>query len=106
MNGANMTSKKKSEPSSFFLSFIGEYVQVITSFQMATDEGSEAGLPLIIEGYIMDADDDYIYMGSEGDEIRQAVSSSHVVFVQILEKANEVEEMFSALSKVKKRDMN
>lgn len=101
-----MTTKKKTEPSSFFLSFVGEYVQVITSFQMATEESTEVGLPLIIEGYIMDADDEYIYMGPDGDEIRQAVGSKHVVFVQILEKTDEIEEMFSGLPKVKKRDMN
>lgn len=81
-------------------------MQVITSFQMVTEESSEAGLPLIIEGYIMDADDDYVYMGSDGDEIRQAVSAKHVVFVQILEKTDQIEEMFSGLPKVKKRDMN
>lgn len=101
-----MTTKKKSEPSAFFLSFVGEYVQVITSFQMLTEENPETALPLIIEGVIMDADDTYIYMGSESDGIRQAIRSEHVVFVQQLDKADELEEVFSSMSKVKKRDMN
>lgn len=101
-----MTTKKKTEPSSFFLSFIGEYVQVVTSFQLATAESSEVAMPLIIEGYMLDADDQYIYMGEEGDQIRQAVKNDYVVYVHILEKESELDEILSALPKVKKRDMN
>lgn len=99
-------TKKKSEPSAFFLSFVGEYVQVITAFQMLTEENPETALPLIVEGVIMDADDTYIYMGSEADGIRQAIRSEYVVFVQQLDKTSELEEIFSSVSKVKKRDMN
>ena len=101
-----MATKKKSEPSSFFLSFVGEYVQVITAFQMATEDSGETGLPLIVEGVIMDADDSYIYMGSDTEGIRQAIRNDYVVFVQVLEKATELEEIFSSVPKVKKRDMN
>jgi len=99
-------TKNKSEPSAFFLSFVGEYVQVITTFQMLTEENPDMVLPLIVEGVIMDADDTYIYMGSEEDGIKQAIRSEYVVFVQQLEKASELEELFSSVSKVKKRDMN
>jgi hypothetical protein len=102
----NVTTKKKSEPSAFFLSFIGEHVQVITSFQLATADSPEMPMPLIIEGYMLDADDQYIYMGEEGDQIRQAVKLEYVVYVHILEKENAIEEVFSSLPKVKKRDMN
>ena len=101
-----MATRKKSEPGSFFLSCVGEYVQVITAFQMATEDSGETSLPLIVEGYIMDADDSYIYMGSDNEGIRQAIRNDYVVFVQVLEKANELEEIFSSVPKVKKRDMN
>jgi len=107
MSGAdNMTTKRKTEPSAFFLSFVGEYVQVITALQMLTEENPEKALPLIVEGVIMDADESYIYMGSEAAGIKQAIKTDHVVFVQVLEKADEVEEIFSSINKVKKRDMN
>lgn len=101
-----MVTKKKSEPSSFFLSFIGEYVQVVTTFQLATADSPEVAMPLIIEGYMLDADDQYVYMGEEGDQIRQAVKLDYVVYVHILEKDSEIEEIFSALPKTRKRDMN
>lgn len=102
-----MSVKKKSEPSSFFLSFIGEYVQVITSFQLATADSPDAAMPLIIEGFILDADDTYIYMGEAGDDnIKQAVKNDFVVYVHVIERENEVEELFSSLPKIKKRDMN
>jgi hypothetical protein len=104
--GVKMTNKKTNEPNSFFLSFIGEYVQVITSFQLADANSPEASVPLIIEGYVLDADDDYIYMGEDGDQIRQAVKNNHVVYVHIIEKESELEEILSSLPKVRKRDMN
>jgi hypothetical protein len=63
-------------------------------------------MPLIIEGYMLDADDQYIYMGEEGNQIRQAIKLDFVVYVHILEKEDELDEVFSSLPKVKKRDMN
>ena len=102
-----MATKKSTEPSSFFLSFIGEYVQVVTSFQLATADSPDVAMPLIIESYVLDADDQYIYLGEEGDQIRQAVKIDYVVYVHILEKdSSDLEEIFSALPKTKKRDMN
>lgn len=101
-----MPIKKKTEPSAFFLSFVGEYVQVVTSFQMLTEENPDVSLPLIIEGIIMDADDTYIYMGSEVDGIKQAVRCEYVVFVQQLNKAADLEDLLFSSTKVKKRDMN
>lgn len=100
-------TKKRTEPSAFFLSFIGEYVQVITSFQLTTADSSETPMPLIIEGFILDADETYIYMGEAGDDnIKQAVKNDFVVYVHVIEKETEVEQVFSSLSKIKKRDMN
>lgn len=101
-----MAIKKKSEPSSFFLSFIGEYVQVITSFQLTTADSPDFAMPLIIEGFMADADEQYIYMGDQDGNITQAVKSDHVVYVQILDKESEFEELFSSLPKLKKGEMN
>ena len=104
-----MSKKAKTEPSAFFLSFVGEYVQVISSFQMAHPEEMEgAGLPLMIEGFVLDADDDYIYLGPDPEEgIKQAIKKDFVVFVQALEQGSDIEDAFSGLtSGTKKRDMN
>ena len=102
-----MANSKKTEPSSFFLSFVGEYAQVISSFNFSRDNGSGEALPLIIEGFILDADDNFIYMSPDIDGgIKQAVKMNHVVYIQILEEEDELDKMFSSLTNVKKRDMN
>lgn len=104
-----MSKSSKNEPNSFFLSFIGEYVQVISSFNFsqADESNGVASMPLIVEGFILDADEKYIYMGQDDmGGIRQAIKQDYVVFVQILEQEDEMEKIFSQLPNVKKRDMN
>jgi hypothetical protein len=104
--------KKTAEPSSFFLSFVGEYVQIITNMQFTGAPGMsgaprDAVLPLVIEGYVLDSDDSYTYLSPDGVEIRQAVSNSVIVYVQVLQQADEVTELLESLpNNVKKRDMN
>jgi len=74
---------------------------------LATSGASEAGAPLIIEGYLLDADDTYIYMADDSlDNIRQAVKNDFVVYVHVIEKESEADQLFSSLPKTKKRDMN
>lgn len=100
----------KSEPSSFFLSFVGEYVQVITTVQFAGSSSNKRGdaiVPLVLEGYIIDVDSDYTYMSGDGVDIKQAIKNNVIVCVQIVDKEDEDSELLDSLpSNVKKRDMN
>jgi hypothetical protein len=96
---------KKTEPSSFFLSFIGEFCQIITDVNF--NKTAESGLPLVIEGFVLDADDDYIYLSFDGVEITQAINRKNAVYVQSLEQTDEMEKILDTLpSGTKKRDMN
>lgn len=85
MNGLNMPKKtKKNEV--FLLTFIGEFVQVVSSFVMnVSSNGEDMGeSPLIVEGYLLDMDDDFIYMGDSPDGITRALKKDTVVFIQFL----------------------
>lgn len=101
---------KKTEPDSFFLSFVGEFVQIITSMQFTGAPGArseDAVLPLIVEGYVLDADDNYTYLSPDGVEIRQAVRNNMIVYIHVMEAADEATELLEALpNNMKKRDMN
>lgn len=103
---------KKTEPDSFFLSFVGEFVQIITNMQFTGAPGSkhlseDAVLPLIIEGYVLDADETYTYLSPDGVEIKQAVRNDVIVFIQILDAMDEAAELLDSLpNNIKKRDMN
>lgn len=105
-------TKKTTEPDSFFLSFVGEYVQILTSVQFsgmpsARGASKDSSLPLIVEGYILDADDNYTYLSSDGVEIKQAVKNSAIVYVQVMDAVDEATELLDSLSTgIKKRDMN
>jgi hypothetical protein len=112
MIGVNIIMAKKTEPSSFFLSFVGEFVQIITSMQFTGAPGmrgasEDATLPLIVEGYVLDSDDDYTYLSPDGVEIKQAVRNDMIVYIQIIEAVDEATEILDTLpNNIKKRDMN
>ena len=103
---------KKTEPDSFFLSFVGEFVQIITNMQFTGAPGArnapeDAVLPLIVEGYVLDADETYTYLSPDGVEIKQAVRNDVIVFIQILDTVDEATELLESLpNNMKKRDMN
>jgi hypothetical protein len=99
---------KKTEPSSFYLTFVGEYVQIITDvkFNSAGSPNKQAGAPLIIEGILMDADDQYVYLSQDGSEIRQALKSDVIVYVQISGPSDEFSEFLGEIPDMKKGDMN
>lgn len=101
---------KKNESDVFFMSFVGEHVQIITNISFAgqqldsEDSGPSSGpLPLIVEGIILDVDDRYIYLGTDEDEVSRAIRVSSVVMVQIKE---DEEELIAGFSSLKKKDMN
>ena len=105
--------KKTTRPESFFISFIGEYVQIITNVKfsngLAASKNSfdAANLPLIIEGFLVDSDEMYVYLSPDNSEIKQAVKNDVIVYIHIPEQVDEAEEILNAFSSdIKKRDMN
>jgi hypothetical protein len=111
MSGVDSMTKK-TEPNVFFLSFVGEFVQIITSMQFTGAPGmrgasEDSVLPLIVEGYVLDADEDYTYLSADGIEIKQAVRNDVIVYIQVIEAVDEATELLEALpNNIKKRDMN
>lgn len=113
-----MSKKPKDMPDSevFLLSFIGEMVQVLTDFVLTAsqiNESSDGSVssednshPLIVEGYMLDSDDTYIYLGPTPDQVGQAVKKERIVFIQILDKKDSLSDIMDSLTSKPKRDMN
>ncbi len=114
-----MEDQRNSLPDSevFLLSFIGEMVQVLTDFTLTTsnfvENASDGSLsnedsahPLIVEGYLLDSDNNYIYLGSSPDQVSQAIKKERIVFIQTLDKKDELSELMGSLSNKSRRDMN
>lgn len=100
----------KPEPSAFFLSFVGEFVQIITNVQFNSSgrkSSADAIIPLVLEGYVLDADAEYVYLSPDGVDIKQAVKNNVIVCVQVTDGTNEADELLDSLPhNMKKRDMN
>lgn len=109
-------SKQQIDSEVFLLSFVGEMVQVLTDFVLTTSQQKETldgdvssedlAHPLIVEGYLLDSDDNYIYLGPTPDQIGQAIKKDRVIFIQILDKTDNLSDILDSLSSKPKRDMN
>lgn len=100
----------------FLLSFIGEKVQILTDFVLKTQQVSEdsdgsltdysVGQPLIVEGYMLDSDTNYVYLGPTANQVGQAIRKERIVFIQVLEEEDVLSELINSLGGKSKREMN
>ena len=60
------------DPSStFFLSFVGEYVEIICKGATTT---TEIGVfPIVVNGYLLDLDEKHLYLSDDGQSVSRAV---------------------------------
>jgi hypothetical protein len=100
----------------FLLSFVGETVQVLTDFVLNTSRVNEDndgnlvtednGHPLIVEGYMLDSDDSYVYLGPTPDQISQAIKKDRIIFIQVLDNKDVLSDLMDSLSTKPKRELN
>jgi hypothetical protein len=67
----------------FFLTFVGELVEIAGSFYHGDQEAA-----IKITGFVLDADDEFYYLGDTPEEISQAIRRDRVIYIQILEPLN------------------
>lgn len=76
----------------FFLTFIGELVEIAGSFFHGNEEHN-----IKIAGFVLDVDDEYYYLGDTPEEINQAIRRDRVIYIQILEQVDPVLEILQDL---------
>jgi hypothetical protein len=107
-----MSEKKKSSKEvqqTFLLSFIGEYVNVVTDIMITDFTSSEEGqleqnAPMVSRGYMLDCDSDYLYLGEDPFEITQAVQRKRIVLIQREIKNSAYTEMLNGMPDPKKKE--
>lgn len=62
----------------FHQNFVGEHVQVITSHLIADSTTISA------DGYLLDEDEEFYYLGAGPDEVAMAIRKQDVVLISIL----------------------
>lgn len=97
-----MTVKKKTKAKTdrLFEIFCGEAITVMvnrdseqTTQTETTVETTKA--PIVLAGYLVDADDDYLFLGYEPDSINQAIARETVVHVEIMD--NPLDDLMSGM---------
>jgi hypothetical protein len=83
-----MVLKKKKTNEVFFLTFVGEFVSLLTSMvrteSVTAEEGTvEETIPLVFQGYLLDADDDFFYLGDTPNEVNKVVKRAVVNALEI-----------------------
>lgn len=89
----------------FYSIFIGEYIQATTDVMVESHEQIGEDIfavrqPLLVRGYLLDADLDYLFMGPSIGEIAkvtQSVQRSRVVHVMIIDPNSELDTLLDRL---------
>lgn len=74
--------------STFFDTFVGEFVHLVTKLPMQIDSSNEDSRTIQsdlfrLEGYLLDIDEKYYYLGETNQEVGIAVSISEVLSISI-----------------------
>lgn len=90
--GWQMTKEKADV---LFEVFAGEFVSILIDKEVEQTKQSETHIEtlkssLSINGYIIDMDDDYVYLGYEPSIISQAIKKSFIVHIEITSANNEI----------------
>jgi len=81
-----MTKRKANDL--FFQTFIGEYVLLLTKLKTTsiehTEEGSTESTNLAsFEGFILDVDDNFYYIGDDHQSVNKAIRKDQIVYIAI-----------------------
>jgi len=95
----------------FNLIFIGEYVEIVTKLSQRKVQGDEDGvsdetLPLVLVGYVLDRDDEFLYMGDTPDQIVGGIKRCDISYIKIIQEQNPYDEIMDSTPDPQKGNMN
>lgn len=67
----------------FFTTFVAQYCEIMAMLESQNTSGSI--LPMVMQAYVVDADAEYYYLGTNPLEINSAIKRNSVKFIQIIE---------------------
>ena len=82
------TKKKSTTLDTFYLAFIGEHIRLTGQF--STPQGTAVSG---IEGYLLDIDDDFFFLGDGPDSIKIAIKRDSIFSVETIEYKDELTKM-------------
>ena len=93
-----MPPRKKKNNDLFFMTFVGEFVSILSTMDktamVQTEEGIvEESIPLVFQGYMLDMDDEYYYLGETQREVNRAIKKTSVNAIEIADQHDEFSEI-------------
>jgi hypothetical protein len=105
-----MTTKKRTKKTDrLFDIFCGEAVAVMVNRDSESTTQTEIKIetlkaPIVLAGYLVDTDDEFLYLGLDPDAINQAVRRDTVVHIEIME--NPLDEIMNGMDFGKEGGLN
>lgn len=95
----------------FHHSFVGEKVEIVAGFyQNYMEETADSRItnqaPASIQGFILDLDDDYMYLGKNPTEVSMCIRRDTVLYIEILVERNEYDVILDSLPQANKGEEN
>jgi len=95
----------------FVLAFMGEYINIVTDIMIVDysqneSQSMEQNAPLVARGFLLDEDENYVFIGDNPLEIAQAIAKSRIVMIQIEKKKSKYEELLEDMGEPSKKDIN
>lgn len=75
----------------FFTTFFGQYIEMMAVLE--SSEVTSGVLPMVTQSYMVDADEEYYYLGSNPIEIESAVKRNAVRYIKIIEELTEEQQL-------------
>ena len=81
--------KVKKKNSMFFKTFVGSYLNIFVKSLKSYGRQNKIS-NVLLAGYLLDEDDDYIYIGQSSEEIFSAVKKDDIAAVTVAEEGEEL----------------
>ena len=97
----------------FFETFAGEFVEIVQDFEITTsfnqheDHMHEVRMPMTVSGFVMDTDDEFIYLSPDGENVNQALPIHTIKHIGIVQASNELQDLLDSVPNPSdKKDFN
>jgi hypothetical protein len=88
-----MSKSKTDKLDRFFEMLAGEFIQVVLDKDVESSVQTEKTVsinktPLIVEGYLVEEDDVYVFLGQQPNTITQAIRKEYIIHIQVTSEEN------------------
>jgi len=80
----------KMKRKTLFEMFVTEYVEIVQDYEITTsvnmtEEGhaSEIRMPMMVTGFVLDSDGEFLFLSQDGEEVNQAIPISSIKNISI-----------------------